>query len=75
MLSTRAIQSTVRVSARQVRATTPAVGGGLRAYATAADSVKPPVPLFGIDGTYANALVCALMLWGGCGGSVVAHAA
>lgn len=31
---------------------------GLRTYATPAQEVKPPVSLFGVDGTYATALVC-----------------
>lgn len=35
-----------------------ALGGyGTRAYAAAAIDSKPPVALFGIDGTYASALV------------------
>lgn len=35
--------------------------GGLRTYAAAAaaqQDVRPPVALYGVDGTYANALVC-----------------
>lgn len=30
---------------------------GVRTYAAAASSTKPPVALFGVDGTYASALV------------------
>lgn len=30
----------------------------VRGYAAAAADSKPPVALFGLDGTYANALVC-----------------
>jgi F-type H+-transporting ATPase subunit O len=32
---------------------------GIRTYAVAAQNVKPPVALYGIDGTYANALYTA----------------
>lgn len=36
----------------------------LRTYAAAAEAnAKPPVPLFGLDGTYANALVCQTWFW------------
>lgn len=41
-------------SASIARAIVPRVG---RAYATA--STRPPVQLFGVDGTYASALVCS----------------
>lgn len=35
--------------------------GGLRTYAAAAQQdVRPPVALYGVDGTYANALVRSL---------------
>lgn len=30
---------------------------GLRTYATPAQETRPPVALFGVDGTYASALV------------------
>lgn len=44
-----------------LRASTPAASPravvGLRNYATPAQAVKPPVALFGVDGTYATALV------------------
>lgn len=37
--------------------------GGLRTYAAAAQQdVRPPVALYGVDGTYANALVCFPLL-------------
>lgn len=38
--------------------------GGLRTYAAPAaqQDVRPPVALYGVDGTYANALVCAPIL-------------
>lgn len=33
----------------------------IRGYASPADAAtKPPVALFGVDGTYASALVCAI---------------
>lgn len=37
---------------------------GLRTYATPAQNVKPPVALFGVDGTYATALVWLAFLPG-----------
>ena len=54
MLSSGAARAGIRASAQLSRNT------AVRTYAAAAQaqSVKPPVALFGIDGTYANALVC-----------------
>lgn len=51
MFASRALQAsrqTVRTYAAQA--------------AKGAVSVKPPVPLFGVDGNYASALVCGLLL-------------
>jgi F-type H+-transporting ATPase subunit O len=50
-----------RVARAGLRASTPisrsVAFGGIRTYAAAAQDVRPPVALYGIDGTYANALV------------------
>jgi F-type H+-transporting ATPase subunit O len=45
--------------ARSVRAAAPtrAIVNQSRFYAAATDNVKPPVAVFGLDGTYATALV------------------
>lgn len=54
MLASRVIARSARVAAPRFTATT------TRGYAEAAKSsasTKPPVALFGIDGTYASALV------------------
>lgn len=56
MFSARLARAGLRASA-QVSVPRPAVNG-LRAYASAAQEVKPPVSLYGVDGTYATALVC-----------------
>ncbi|KAI5791684.1 OSCP/delta subunit of ATPase [Peziza echinospora] len=46
--------------AARIARSTPRVLGGTRTYAAAAtQSVKPPVQLFGVDGTYASALYTA----------------
>ncbi len=52
MLSRQALLRAARTAAPQ-RALTSQV----RFYATANDNVKPPVAVFGLDGTYATALV------------------
>ncbi|OAX84284.1 ATP synthase F1, delta subunit [Emergomyces africanus] len=59
MLSSRAAQSAVRATAHRFSIPRAAALNGVRTYATATTSVKPPVALFGIDGTYANALYTA----------------
>ncbi|EER39375.1 ATP synthase subunit 5 [Histoplasma capsulatum H143] len=56
MLPSRAAQSTLRATAHQLSSTRVAVRTGARTYATTTTSPKPPIALFGIDGTYANAL-------------------
>ncbi|KAI1936780.1 ATP synthase F0 subcomplex subunit OSCP atp5 [Ophidiomyces ophidiicola] len=58
MLSTRFVQASLRGSAQHFSRR--AALNGVRTYATPAQDTKPPVALFGIDGTYANALVCIL---------------
>jgi hypothetical protein len=58
-----ATMNTARVARLGLRATQQfsvprtAALNGLRTYATPAQNVKPPVALFGVDGTYATALV------------------
>ncbi|EGC46536.1 ATP synthase subunit 5 [Histoplasma capsulatum var. duboisii H88] len=59
MLPSRAAQSTLRATAHQLSSTRVAVRTGARTYATTTTSPKPPIALFGIDGTYANALYIA----------------
>ncbi|KAL4777405.1 ATP synthase delta subunit-domain-containing protein [Aspergillus nidulans var. acristatus] len=58
MLSARLARAGLRASA-QVSVPRNAAVNGLRTYATAAQEVKPPVSLFGVDGTYATALYTA----------------
>ncbi|KAL4820222.1 ATP synthase delta subunit-domain-containing protein [Aspergillus spinulosporus] len=58
MLSARLARAGLRASA-QVSVPRTAAVNGLRTYATAAQDVKPPVSLFGVDGTYATALYTA----------------
>ncbi|KAI1914378.1 ATP synthase F0 subcomplex subunit OSCP atp5 [Ophidiomyces ophidiicola] len=57
MLSTRFVQASLRGSAQHFSRR--AALNGVRTYATPAQDTKPPVALFGIDGTYANALYTA----------------
>ncbi|WEW57172.1 ATP synthase F0 subcomplex subunit OSCP atp5 [Emydomyces testavorans] len=58
MLSSRFVQTSLRASAQQFSRR--AALNRVRTYATpAAPDSKPPVALFGIDGTYANALYTA----------------
>ncbi|KKZ68411.1 ATP synthase F1, delta subunit [[Emmonsia] crescens] len=60
MLSSRAAQSSLRATAHQFSSIPRAAAlNGIRTYATATTSTKPPIALFGIDGTYANALYTA----------------
>lgn len=56
MMSARVARSGLR-AAQQFSIARPAFNG-LRTYATPAQDVRPPVALFGVDGTYATALVC-----------------
>lgn len=56
MMSARVARSGLR-AAQQFSVARPAFNG-LRTYATPAQDVRPPVALFGVDGTYATALVC-----------------
>ncbi|KAL5003579.1 ATP synthase delta subunit-domain-containing protein [Aspergillus recurvatus] len=58
MLSARLARAGLRASAQVSVPRTGAVNG-LRTYATAAQDVKPPISLFGVDGTYATALYTA----------------
>lgn len=46
-----------RVAARSARVATPRISTRGFADAKAAANTKPPVALFGLDGTYASALV------------------
>lgn len=55
MMSARVARSGLR-AAQQFSAPRAAVNN-LRTYATPAQEVRPPVALFGVDGTYATALV------------------
>ena len=60
MLSSQAVRAGLRAQAQLGSVSRNAVLNGARTYAAAAaptQSVKPPIALFGIDGTYANALV------------------
>ncbi|EGD93627.1 ATP synthase oligomycin sensitivity conferral protein [Trichophyton tonsurans CBS 112818] len=58
MLSSRVAQASLRASAQQFSRRS--VVNGARTYAAAAQDPKPPVALFGVDGTYANALTGSL---------------
>lgn len=55
MLASRLAARTVRVAAPRVSL---AATRGYAEQAKSASNTKPPVPLFGLDGTYASALVC-----------------
>ncbi|KAL4893091.1 putative ATP synthase oligomycin sensitivity conferral protein [Aspergillus ambiguus] len=57
MLSARVARAGFRATQFSVPRT--AALNGLRTYATPAQDVKPPVSLFGVDGTYATALYTA----------------
>lgn len=57
MLSARLARAGLRATAQQFSVPRTAALNGLRTYATPAKDVQPPVALFGVDGTYATALV------------------
>lgn len=57
MLSSRLARAGLRASSTISSVPRTAAINGVRTYAAAAQDVKPPVALYGIDGTYANALV------------------
>ncbi|OJJ47135.1 hypothetical protein ASPZODRAFT_95882 [Penicilliopsis zonata CBS 506.65] len=60
MFAARVARAGLRASAQQFAVPRTAVVNGVRSYAAAAaQDVKPPVALFGIDGTYASALYTA----------------
>ncbi|KAJ0422806.1 ATP synthase delta subunit-domain-containing protein [Aspergillus carlsbadensis] len=59
MFSVRLARAGLRASAQQLSVPRTAALNGLRTYATPAQEVKPPVSLFGVDGTYASALYTA----------------
>lgn len=67
MLSSRAVLRAARAPAS--RAIVAAPSSLSRSYATpAAVDAKPPKALYGLDGTYASALVCLIPLFGAVGG-------
>lgn len=57
MLPARFVRAGLRATAQQFSVPRTAALNGVRTYATPAQDVKPPVALFGVDGTYATALV------------------
>ncbi|KAL4876104.1 ATP synthase delta subunit-domain-containing protein [Aspergillus karnatakaensis] len=59
MLSARLARAGLRASAQQFSVPRTAALNGMRTYATATQEVKPPISLFGVDGTYATALYTA----------------
>ncbi|KAL1850922.1 ATP synthase F0 subcomplex subunit OSCP atp5 [Paecilomyces lecythidis] len=59
MLSARVARAGLRASVQQFSVPRTAALNGIRTYATATENVRPPVALFGIDGTYASALYTA----------------
>lgn len=61
MMSSRAILRASRVAAP--RTIPRAVVSQSRSYAVPAADAKPPVSLYGVDGTYASALVCHVGIW------------
>ncbi|KAH8424740.1 F1F0 ATP synthase subunit 5 [Aspergillus melleus] len=58
MMSARVARAGLRAT-QQFSVPRAAALNGLRTYATPAQEVKPPVSLFGVDGTYATALYTA----------------
>lgn len=60
MLSGRAFAQAARASAFRAPI---ASRTAFRSYADAAASTRPPVELYGVDGTYASALVCRSVDW------------
>lgn len=61
-MSARVVRAGLRATTQQFSVPRTAALNGLRTYATPAQDVKPPVSLYGVDGTYATALVCNI-LW------------
>ncbi|PLN80983.1 ATP synthase oligomycin sensitivity conferral protein [Aspergillus taichungensis] len=59
MLPASVARAGLRATAQQFAMPRTAVMNGLRTYATATQEVKPPVALYGVDGTYATALYTA----------------
>ncbi|KAN0077704.1 ATP synthase delta (OSCP) subunit domain containing protein [Elaphomyces granulatus] len=60
MLPSQAVRAGLRASTYQFNSLRRSVVlDGIRTYAAATQNVKPPVALYGIDGTYANALYTA----------------
>lgn len=57
MFSSRAILRATRATAPQRMASRVAASSQSRGYATPAVDAKPPMALYGVDGTYASALV------------------
>jgi F-type H+-transporting ATPase subunit O len=64
MLSSRVFTQAARASARRAVAAPRALSvPSIRTYATpAGPDSKPPVALYGLDGTYASALVCGISI-------------
>jgi F-type H+-transporting ATPase subunit O len=64
MLSSRTILRATRAAAPQKALAPRAIASSqIRSYATPATAdPKPPVALYGLDGTYASALVCRYLL-------------
>lgn len=58
MLSSRLARAGLRASAFP-RTSTVTTSNALRTYAAAAQDIRPPIALYGVDGTYANALYTA----------------
>lgn len=56
MMSARFARAGLRATQFSVPRT--AAVNGIRSYATPAQETRAPVALFGVDGTYASALVC-----------------
>lgn len=56
MLSSRLARAGLRASAFP-RTSAVTTSNALRTYATTSQDIRPPIALYGVDGTYANALV------------------
>jgi Tfp pilus assembly PilM family ATPase len=56
MMSARFARAGLRATQFSVPRT--AAVNGIRSYATPAQETRAPIALFGVDGTYASALVC-----------------
>lgn len=61
MFPARFARAGLRATAQQFSVPRTAAVNGLRSYATPAQEARPPVALFGVDGTYATALVRFLL--------------